>query len=208
MSLRDLRRAFKPDPGTSLRHPTLRKSDDGRWYLVDQGRRVYLGPATIASGVTSEASESFDIPSWANVLDVTVSRRHGGSGFQSVFLRFNSDGGSNYQRYLRVTEHASGGATSGLDSESLTASGIFIGFLPSGTAEGSMTARIADVNRAERSTVHVLGGYARVGNDHRTWIGGGRWSTQAAITSVAVHLGGTDSFAAARITLVGYPDTA
>jgi hypothetical protein len=39
--LRRLAQRTRKDPGTTLRHPTLRKDEAG-WYLVDQGRKVRL----------------------------------------------------------------------------------------------------------------------------------------------------------------------
>lgn len=57
---RDLARSLRPDPGGSLRHPTLRRDDAG-WYLRDQGARVDIGPPAQLQVLQPHSTSESDI---------------------------------------------------------------------------------------------------------------------------------------------------
>lgn len=152
---------------------------------------------TTVSGGTSFTFSS--IPSTFEHLQIRYNLVMG-SGADAIFVRYNSDTGSNYARHGLYGTGAAVGATGTASTTAMYAYGFFNGVIQTYPNVGIVD--ILDyVSTTKYKTLRTFAGADQNGSGGNVSVGSGLWMNTAAITSITISSGST--FNSGTIALYG-----
>ena len=141
------------------------------------GTPTYTALANITLGSSASSVTFSSIPATYRDLVLEIVIQPSGTALDNVFLRFNSDSGSNYS-YVEAF-----GTGSGTGSPSGTLAYFFLGYHGGGTSSTQIGTTVLDYSATDK---HKTGLTRNDKSDQGTSMIASRWANTAAITSVLV----------------------